>query len=94
MRGAGGLISLNLATDGEGARRFLEAVRLFTLAESLGGVESLISLPAKMTHASIPAERRAQLGIGDNLVRLSVGIEHVEDLRRDLQQALAVIGEG
>ena len=92
MRGAGGLISLYLASDGEGARRFLEAVRLFTLAESLGGVESLISLPAKMTHASIPAERRGQLGISDNLVRLSVGIEHVEDLRRDLQQALVAIG--
>ena len=60
-------------------------------SESLGGVESLISQPAKMTHASIPAERRTQLGISDNLVRLSVGIEHVEDLRRDLQQALAAI---
>jgi cystathionine gamma-lyase len=91
MRGCGGLISLYLACDGEGTRRFLEATQLFTLAESLGGVESLISQPAKMTHASIPAERRAQLGISDNLVRLSVGIEHVEDLRRDLQQALAAI---
>ena len=91
MRGCGGLISLYLACDGEGTRRFLEATQLFTLAESLGGVESLISQPAKMTHASIPAERRTQLGISDNLVRLSVGIEHVEDLRRDLQQALAAI---
>ena len=91
MRGCGGLISLYLAGDGEAARRFLEATQLFTLAESLGGVESLISQPAKMTHASIPAERRAQLGISDNLVRLSVGIEHVEDLRRDLQQALLAI---
>ncbi|QLC74627.1 PLP-dependent transferase [Pseudomonas sp. LPB0260] len=91
MRGFGGLISLYLAADGEGTRRFLEATTLFTLAESLGGVESLISQPAKMTHASIPAERRAQIGIGDNLVRLSVGIEHVEDLRRDLQQGLAAV---
>jgi cystathionine gamma-lyase len=91
MRGSGGLISLYLATDGEGTRRFLEAAQLFTLAESLGGVESLISQPAKMTHASIPPERRAQLGIGDNLVRLSVGIEHADDLRADLQQALAAI---
>ncbi|HLA32857.1 MAG TPA: PLP-dependent aspartate aminotransferase family protein [Pseudomonas sp.] len=91
MRGSGGLISLYLATDAEGTRRFLEATQLFTLAESLGGVESLISQPAKMTHASIPPERRAQLGIGDNLVRLSVGIEHVDDLRADLQQALAAI---
>ncbi len=94
MKGFGGLISVYLKSDGEGARRFLEAVELFTLAESLGGVESLISLPAKMTHASIPPERRAQLGIGDNLVRLSVGIEHVEDLRRDLQQALAALAGG
>lgn len=91
MRGSGGLISLYLATDAAGTRRFLEATRLFTLAESLGGVESLISQPAQMTHASIPAERRAQLGIGDNLVRLSVGIEHLDDLRADLLQALAAI---
>ncbi|MCY1528582.1 Cystathionine beta-lyase [compost metagenome] len=94
MRGAGGLITLYLATDGEGTRRFLEATQLFTLAESLGGVESLISQPAKMTHASIPAERRAKIGISDNLVRLSVGIEHLDDLRRDLQQALAAIPSG
>ncbi|MGH8352994.1 MAG: trans-sulfuration enzyme family protein [Pseudomonas sp.] len=91
MRGFGGLITLYLATDGEGTRRFLEATRLFTLAESLGGVESLISQPARMTHAAIPPERRAQLGVTDNLVRLSVGIEHADDLRRDLQQALAAI---
>lgn len=91
MRGFGGLISLYLATDGEGTRRFLETTRLFTLAESLGGVESLISQPARMTHASIPPERRAQLGVTDNLVRLSVGIEHADDLRRDLELALAAI---
>ncbi|ERI53951.1 PLP-dependent transferase [Pseudomonas sp. AOB-7] len=91
MAGGGGLISLYLAGDAEGTRRFLEATRLFTLAESLGGVESLISQPARMTHASIPVERRAQIGIHDNLVRLSVGIEHPDDLRRDLQQALAAM---
>jgi cystathionine gamma-lyase len=91
MRGFGGLITVYLATDAEGTRRFLEATKLFTLAESLGGVESLISQPAKMTHASIPPERRAQIGITDNLVRLSVGIEHSEDLRRDLEQALGVV---
>jgi cystathionine gamma-lyase len=91
MRGFGGLISLYLATDDAGTRRFLEATKLFTLAESLGGVESLISQPAKMTHASIPAERRAKIGISDSLVRLSVGIEHVEDLRCDLQNALVAI---
>lgn len=91
MRGGGGLITVYLASDADGTRRFLEAVRLFTLAESLGGVESLISQPAKMTHASIPPERRAEIGISDNLVRLSVGVEHVEDLRRDLKQALRAI---
>jgi len=89
--GYGGMISLELATDLAGARRFLEAVRIFTLAESLGGVESLIEHPAIMTHATIPSDVRARLGIGDALVRLSVGIEHVDDLRDDLAQALAAI---
>jgi cystathionine gamma-lyase len=89
--GFGGMISLDLACDLAGARRFLEAVRIFALAESLGGVESLIEHPAIMTHATIPAETRAKLGIGDALVRLSVGVEDVEDLREDLAQALAAI---
>ncbi|MDH4565753.1 PLP-dependent transferase [Pseudomonas sp. BN414] len=88
MQGYGGMISLDLRADLAGTRRFLEAVRIFTLAESLGGVESLIEHPAIMTHASIPAEIRAELGIGDSLVRLSVGVEDVEDLRADLGQAL------
>src|SRR5690606_37563927 len=91
MHGFGGMISLDLNADLAGAKRFLEGVQIFTLAESLGGVESLIEHPAIMTHASIPAETRAQLGIGDALVRLSVGIEDVEDLRADLAQALARI---
>lgn len=91
MRGFGGMISLDLNTDLAGARRFLEQVKLFALAESLGGVESLIEHPAIMTHASIPAENRARLGIGDGLVRLSVGVEDAEDLRADLAQALARI---
>ena len=91
MHGFGGMISLELATDLAGTRRFLEAVQVFALAESLGGVESLIEHPAIMTHATIPAETRATLGIGDSLVRLSVGIEDVEDLRADLRQALARI---
>ena len=64
---------------------------MFTLAESLGGVESLIEHPALMTHATIPAEQRALLGISDGLIRLSVGVEHVEDLRDDLRNALAAI---
>ncbi|MFF7709963.1 aminotransferase class I/II-fold pyridoxal phosphate-dependent enzyme [Pseudomonas sp. NPDC007930] len=89
MHGFGGMIALELATDLAGARRFLEAVQVFALAESLGGVESLIEHPAIMTHASIPAETRARLGIGDGLVRLSVGVEAVEDLQADLAQALA-----
>jgi len=89
--GYGGMISLDLKTDLAGAKRFLEAVKIFALAESLGGVESLIEHPAIMTHATIPPETRAQLGIGDALVRLSVGVEDVEDLREDLAQALAVI---
>ena len=89
--GFGGMISLDLRTDLAGARRFLETVRIFALAESLGGVESLIEHPAIMTHATIPAETRARLGIGDSLVRLLVGVEDVEDLRADLKKALATI---
>ncbi len=89
--GYGGMISLDLKTDLAGSRRFLEAVQIFALAESLGGVESLIEHPAIMTHATIPPETRAKLGIGDALVRLSVGVEDVEDLRDDLAQALAAI---
>jgi cystathionine gamma-lyase len=82
------MITIVLKGDIENARRFLEACELFALAESLGGVESLIEHPGLMTHASIPAERRAQLGIDDGLVRLSVGIEDVQDLIADLEQAL------
>jgi cystathionine gamma-lyase len=73
----------------ERARRFVEGTRLFTLAESLGGVESLVEHPGIMTHASIPPERRAEMGIDDSLVRLSVGVEDVGDLKRDLEHALA-----
>jgi cystathionine gamma-lyase len=89
--GFGGIVSIELDTDIDGARRFLEACEVFTLAESLGGVESLIEHPALMTHASIPPERRAELGIGDGLIRLSVGIEHIDDQREDLRRALAAI---
>jgi len=89
MRGFGGMISVDLKTDLAGSRRFLESVQIFALAESLGGVESLIEHPAIMTHATIPAPTRAQLGIGDALVRISVGVEDLEDLRSDLEQALA-----
>ncbi|WP_202368463.1 cystathionine gamma-synthase [Pseudomonas sp. MWU318] len=91
MHGFGGMISVDLNSDLEGARRFLENVKIFALAESLGGVESLIEHPAIMTHATIPAETRAKLGIGDGLVRLSVGVEDLEDLRADLAYALTKI---
>ena len=87
MRGFGGLIAFR-AGSVEGARTVLNSVRLMSLAESLGGVETLISHPATMTHASVPPERRQQLGITDDLVRISVGIEDVEDLKEDLGQAL------
>jgi cystathionine gamma-lyase len=89
--GYGGMISIDLRSDLAGTRRFLEAVQIFALAESLGGVESLIEHPAIMTHASLPSETRVKLGIGDALVRLSVGVEDLEDLRADLQQALAQV---
>jgi cystathionine gamma-lyase len=88
MREFGGMISLSLAGGSEAAKRLLTRTKLFSLAESLGGVESLISHPATMTHASIPAEIRMARGVDDGLVRLSVGIEDVHDLQEDLRQAL------
>lgn len=91
MRGGGGMISVDLKSDLDGARRFLEHVHLFALAESLGGVESLIEHPAIMTHASIPAAQRAALGIGDTLIRLSVGIEALDDLKADLEAGFAQV---
>ncbi|HKE39784.1 MAG TPA: PLP-dependent aspartate aminotransferase family protein [Casimicrobiaceae bacterium] len=91
MHAFGGMVTVELKTDLAGTKRFLEHCRLFALAESLGGVESLIEHPALMTHGSIPQPQRAALGIGDSLVRLSVGIEDVEDLRRDLRAALDAI---
>jgi cystathionine gamma-lyase len=91
MHGFGGMISAELDTDVEGAKRFLERTQLFALAESLGGVESLIEHPALMTHGSVPEAVRAELGIGDALVRLSVGIEDAGDLIADLDQALAAV---
>jgi cystathionine gamma-lyase len=86
--GFGGMISVVVRGGLDRATRVLSRCRLFSLAESLGGVESLIEHPAIMTHASIPAAVRAGLGIDDGLIRLSVGIEHVEDLRADLAHAL------
>ena len=87
----GGMITIFLKGGIAESRRFLENVHIFALAESLGGVESLIEHPAIMTHASVPPEQRQQLGISDSLVRLSVGIEHTDDLLKDLEQALAKV---
>ena len=89
MNGFGGMISVEIKGGLEGAKKFLERTEIFSLAESLGGVESLIEHPAIMTHASIPPEVREEIGISDGLVRLSVGIEALEDLIDDLEKALA-----
>src|SRR5438132_14429290 len=91
MRGFGRIVTITLKTDLAGTTRFLENTTLFALAESLGGVESLINHPSLMTHASVPKEQREALGIGDSLVRLSVGIEDVRDLIDDLKRALEAI---
>jgi len=88
MKGFGGMVSFELAGGLPAANAFATATELFTLAESLGGVESLVEVPASMTHASIPAEERRKAGLSDGLVRLSVGIEHVDDLVADVQQAI------
>ena len=91
MSGFGGIISVELKTDLKGTLKFLESIEIFTLAESLGGVESLIEHPAIMTHASIDKEIRDKLGISDSLIRLSVGIEDPEDLKNALEKALSLI---
>jgi cystathionine gamma-lyase/cystathionine beta-lyase/cystathionine gamma-lyase/homocysteine desulfhydrase len=90
MRGFGGMMSFDLGSL-ENARVFLDSVRLCSLGESLGGVETLICHPATMTHAYFPEEERQRLGITQGLVRLSTGIEDVEDIQADLEQALARI---
>ena len=89
MRDFGGMISIRLKGGGAAAKRFLPRTKLFSLAESLGGVESLVCHPATMTHASIPADIRIARGVDDGLIRLSVGIEDADDLQEDLRQALA-----
>jgi cystathionine beta-lyase/cystathionine gamma-synthase len=87
MTGFTGMVSVDVGTL-ERARALVEGTRIFQLAESLGGVESLISVPSLMTHASVPKELRESIGVTDGLVRLSVGVEDVEDLLEDLEQAL------
>ncbi len=91
MKGFGGIVSIDLKGDINSARKFLENIEIFTLAESLGGVESLIEHPAIMTHASIDKKIREELGISDTLIRLSVGIEDVNDLKEALDKALSLI---
>ena len=90
MTGFGGMISIDLGDAGR-ARRFVECTKVFSLAESLGGVESLIGHPASMTHASVPPAMRASMGLTDSLIRLSCGIEDAEDLIADLEQAFAAV---
>ena len=85
------MISFELATGEEAIPAFIEALELFTLAESLGGVESLIAHPASMTHAAMSAEDQAAAGISPGLLRLSVGIEHVDDLLQDLQRGFTAV---
>ena len=91
MSGFGGMLSFDVGTM-ERARRVMEGLRVFHIAESLGGVESLANHPATMTHASIPEPMRRAIGIGDGLVRLSVGVEDVADLLADLEDALGTLG--
>jgi cystathionine gamma-lyase len=92
MPGYGGIVTFFIKGELDEARQFLERCEVFSLAESLGGVESLVDHPAIMTHASVPAEARAELGISDTLIRLSVGIEDADDLIADLDRALGGTG--
>ena len=91
MSGYGGMLSFEVKGGGAEAKRFVEGLKIFTLAESLGGVESLVEIPALMTHSSVPEQERKKIGITDTLVRLSVGIEDVGDLIEDIDQALEKI---
>jgi len=92
MSGFGGMLSFTLKNESmEAAIKLMSSTKIFALAESLGGVESLINHPASMTHASIPREERIKNGLSDSLIRLSVGIEDAEDLTLDLEQALSLI---
>ena len=88
MNGFGGIISLEIKGGMEASKKFLERTKIFSLEERLGGVESIIEHPALMTHASVPKAVRDKIGISDGLIRLSVGIESIEDLIDDINQAL------
>jgi cystathionine beta-lyase/cystathionine gamma-synthase len=91
MKGGGGVLSFEVEGSGDDAKKVSESLRLFTLAPSLGGVESLVSLPVLTSHAMISADHRQKMGVTEQLIRLSVGIENVNDLVEDLEQALAVV---
>ncbi len=91
MSGGGGMVTFEVEGTGEDARRASEAMRLFTLATSLGGVESLVSIPVLTSHAMIPAEARARMGVTEQMIRLSVGIENADDLIADLEHALEAV---
>jgi len=92
MRGGGGMVSFEVEGTDQDARKLSEALQLFSLAPSLGGVDSLVCIPALTSHAMVPTEHRAKMGVTEQLIRLSVGIEHAEDLIADLEQALAAVG--
>jgi cystathionine beta-lyase/cystathionine gamma-synthase len=94
MRGGGGVLSFEVEGSGEDACRFAEALQLFTLAPSLGGVESLVTIPVITSHAMIRSEERAKMGVTEQMVRLSMGIEHAEDLIADLERGFAAVPGG
>jgi cystathionine gamma-lyase len=94
MRGGGGVLSFEVEGTGEDACHFAEALQLFTLAPSLGGVESLVTIPVITSHAMIRAEERQKMGVTEQMVRLSMGIEHVEDLIADLERGFAAVRGG
>jgi cystathionine beta-lyase/cystathionine gamma-synthase len=91
MKGGGGMVSFEVEGSGEDARRLSEAMRLFTLAPSLGGVESLVSIPVLTSHLTVPPEERRRIGITEQMIRLSVGIENADDLVADLEHALEAV---
>ena len=91
MNGGGGMVTFEVEGTGEDARRLSEAMRLFTLAPSLGGVESLVSIPVLTSHLTVPPEERRRIGITEQMIRLSVGIENADDLIADLERALASV---
>ena len=91
LRGGGGMLSFEVDGTGEDARRLTESLRLFTLAPSLGGVDSLVSIPVLTSHAMISAEQRQKMGVTEQLIRVSVGIENADDLMADLEHAFAAM---